>query len=375
MSTLKKSGLAAAVLVVLIAALKITALWPDRARQSADNTPPAGQVKNHEEDGLRPAEQTAAVSRPDDDTIGPAFECPDMPVDDATVFTPDWLLLDPAERRYFMSRLVLSDDPDHRLAAVLMAHSDKRSPTGQVEAIADILSRHPDHTLAFWNLVVICGRALEHTSCSDAALSAKAERIDKENSEVWALLAVYRDSRDDPRGAVAAMQRAIGSASTTVYYADHIQLFERAYAAASDYGQSQRLLQAIGELAALPLQHSQVFNACKRLAKRDFVWRRMCFDYGQIMESRARSVMTEQFGLALQEQIGMLDGRKDKADELRQRIKDLARLSPHDDVGTIFDDQINARYLEELSVHGERAALAFLRDEIERRRALIDRCL
>ena len=360
-------------LLLAIAATTAIILRHDGARRSAEQTPPASRVTTRE--GRQPAERAAAAARPDHDTIEPAFECPDMTVDEDAVFTPEWLVLDPAERGHFIGRLALSDDPDHRLAAVLMTHIDRHSPAEQVEAIAGILARHPDHALAFWNLVVMCGRALEHASCGDAALSARAERIDKENSEVWALIAVYRDRRGDDRGAVAAMQRAIGSASTTVYYAEHIQLFERAYAAASDYGQSQRLLQAIGEHAALPMQHGQVFHACKRLAGRDLLWRRMCFDHAQLLESRARAVGTEQFGLAMQEQIAMLDGDEDKAGELRERIKSLARLSPHDDAGTIFDDQVNARYLEELSVHGERAALAFLRDEIERRRALLDRCL
>ncbi len=362
-------------IAALAIALALAASWRGQGREPVAGTPAAPGVSKPAAAEPRAIQPGGEAAR---NVAAPAPECAglsgDLDTGTADADAKRQIEIDMSENAQIVGLLSQSDDPDHRLAALLMSRNHRFSGGERVGEVAGILRRDPGHTLAFWNLVLLCGEVLEHPDCADARLSTQAQRVDNENSEVWALLAVYRDRRGDDTGAVRAMQRALGSAVTSSYYAEQILLFERAYAAASDYGPSQRLVRAAGDNAALPLHHATVFNTCKRLAKKDILWRRMCFEYGGTLESRARSLIGESFGLAIQTEVAEMDGDHDKSLELRQRVERLRELVVDDDTGTIFDDRINARYLEELSVHGERAAMTFLRDEVERRRELAERC-
>lgn len=277
------------------------------------------------------------------------------------------------EKRAVVSRLEQAADAELRLAAVLLSRED-RSPAEHLARLATLATTGEGRDLALWNLLAACNDSPHAAYCSDERLTALVQQTDHANSEAWAMLASQRLARGDTARAADAMQQAIGSPTSETYAIEHVQLFERAYAAASGLGLVERTVQALGDAAGVTPSHLPLFRACTGLGETDIFWRRLCFEYARQLASRSTTLLVETIAVSLQQKMAELDGDLELAMRLRQQLETQreASLEQARRYGVLieelaFDEAFTARWLNELFVNGERAANAMHSEELERR--------
>jgi hypothetical protein len=278
-----------------------------------------------------------------------------------------------AELATTRGRLGISADPEHLAAAALLA----TAPGERAALITQALATSGNNPVVLWIAVRICSRGPGREACPVDDLSDRLLAIEPQNSESWMLAAVRRLGRGDDAGALYAVQRAGAAAESHTYWAEMIELLERAYAASTDYPFTKRVASAIGIAAANLPSYGDYSKMCATRSRASPVWAHACLAYGERAEQRGDTAMGESIGrsmqvVALKE---LDDPTRLAAVTERREQADAARLEAGKDSPLVISTPgLLAGYLDVLAQQGETAALRWSRTEAAQLRAKLPPC-
>jgi len=283
-------------------------------------------------------------------------------------------VVDRAYRARLADGLERSADAEHLLVAALLTDDD---PERQRRNFAAALRTDADNALILWNALHHCSSRRDPAAafCGGDSLRERALAVDGDNGAVWLRIAAYRSADGDVEGSLDALQRATSAPGFDNYWFEHIQLFDRALAAAGERDEAQRLLHAIGMAAAIVGDEFMIAGICPDMSESRVDWRYACLRAAERIERDSGTMMGRLVGIALQETLYELDGDEDaraaaaeRESALKQAIDE--RVTP--DALTVFyrDARVQHDYLDVGEADGEFAALEFVRSEAERLAAL-----
>lgn len=262
---------------------------------------------------------------------------------------------------------VHSKNPEHLLMAAMLG-SEGTNKSG-VSTLENALAADPDNRLTLWNYLDYCSFFRRVAVCADGSIEKRAIRADSGNGQLWGKIAGYRFGSGDIEGAYDALINANTSPRFNGYFIEHVEMFERGFAALTDAPYRKRITDAIGIAAIRPI-FLNIIQSCKEQAEAP-KWRQVCLDYGKRLENDGRAVITMRIGILLQKEMYKMtaDETMLKETDHRYRLITDTMESGYSDDGLVllaYDDQVLADYMNEWSAHGEYRAMQFLQAEVVR---------
>lgn len=273
------------------------------------------------------------------------------------------------ERAATAATLAQSRDPEHLLASALLA-SDYGNKSA-FEAMERALAEDPDHPLTLFNFLFVCPFHRNESVCRNGGIERQALNVDGGNGAVWVSVAVNRSGKGDAGGALAALRQAHTAPEFNEYWVEHVGLFERAFAAATDLDYRQRVERAFGTAAAMVSNVARLYSICKTRSETSFQWLHACIDYGERLQFDGDTLMSVGAGNRLQQLLYERLGETKKAADAAERANAIGEefvAAYRSGAFELFahDEELLAEYMHEFSIHGEFAAMDYLRERGER---------
>ncbi|WP_405227860.1 tetratricopeptide repeat protein [Lentisalinibacter sediminis] len=261
------------------------------------------------------------------------------------------------------------EDVDLRLAAALI--TEKRSPA-HLQRLLSALALNPDHPLILERLLDACINRPDSRVCEEQGIVERAAAADGSNGQMWGAIAGYHASRGDEEDALEALRRAASAGEHREYLIDFIGVIERALAAvASDQSYGQRVMEAMGWSASFSSPWLAAYYQCRDRVADDLLWRNSCRDFALRLEAGSRTLMGRGLGIGMQamiaegigdeETLAAVNDRREALDTWREE-----HLTTDGEIVLTRDERVLRRYIDEWRSHGEIAAIAYVREEVER---------
>lgn len=194
------------------------------------------------------------------------------------------------------------------------------------------------------------------------------------NGAYWASVAANRDQAGDSAGALLALRQATTAPQFDSYSVELAVLVSQSLAAANDMGYVERIGQALGYVAAMPMSSASLYKSCKEYAAESPAWLDTCIEYAARQAGDARTVFGKLIGLRLHRELLEAAGNRQRAAEVSARYADLKQqfnASWDNDMAVVFttDAKFVAQYIDEFLAGDEFTALDFATAELQRLKA------
>ena len=198
-----------------------------------------------------------------------------------------------------------------------------------------------------------------------------AIKADGRNGQMWAKIAAWRIRHGDEVGALHALGNAATAPTLEEYWAEHIELFERGFAAAGVTSYRSRIFQAIGIAAAMVFDTYPILESCRAKSAASSDWRQHCLRYGHRLERDGKTFFSTNIGTRLQKSAYEASGDASELAAVAQRQKKLAEnlqilTGVSEQVIMSRDENVLAAYVQQLAIFGELRAAEFVSREVER---------
>lgn len=275
---------------------------------------------------------------------------------------------DEALRARWLERLLPAEDPDLRLAAALLL--DEQDPD-RLELLWSAVEAGDERPLALHRLLTTCLAQPASRRCTGDELVSRAIAADPHNGAMWVAAAAWRLSRNQPRAAREAMERAAAASTHREYFVDAVLAREQGLAATSELDYSERVVFAIALEATTPIPFTRLSRACDERAETDPLWRGTCAQLGRSAARRAHTLLGRLLGLGLQWTAAKADGNASESAEISEKVSALSALTRDDrrteaEIVLRYDDGVARAYVAEWRTRGETAALSYIIREVER---------
>jgi hypothetical protein len=286
-------------------------------------------------------------------------------------FDLDW---DEAAREYNRiltetgQRLAASADPEHLHTAALI----EEDPVRRMELMGRAVSVNGDGAFRLWAATGMCAELYEETGCPLQAWQQRLLALDGQNSEAWMLAAAIRLRAGAEGAALEAMRQAASSSESRVYWAETLEMTERALAAAGDLSFRDRV--ALGaDFATVHLpDYSFHASLCAEQSAKSQEWAHACLRYGEVSETEGRTVLGQRAALVIQRVALKALGEQEKLEAAAARYASLqavmnhAHINGHRTMSVVTSTPtLFSRYLGLFRTRGEAATLAALEEEAE----------
>lgn len=267
------------------------------------------------------------------------------------------------------NRLASTNDAEFLLVAAMLRMNDDASTSKVLFNRADELD--PANPLIAWNRLLSCSE-YNDANCDFETIRADAISVDKENGAVWMAIATEYLKAGNDEMALNAIRRAGTASRFDEYWSEQIALFERGFAATTNWTYQERVSSAIGMAAALILPMPPILERCKVSVDDDAVWAELCDQLGQKMYEDGRTMLTRSLGLVMRESVYTVATSpvgsarvSELRSELRRDTKDLLRDRA---VSNLMwnDERVLRSYLENMAAYGEIQAMTIVHEEAAR---------
>lgn len=265
-------------------------------------------------------------------------------------------------------RLAASSDPEHLHTAALI----EENPVRRMELMERAVSVNGDSAFRLWAATGLCAGLYEETGCPLQAWQQRLLALDGQNSEAWMLAAAIRLRAGAEGAALEAMRHAASSSESRVYWAETLEMTERALAAAGDLSFRDRV--ALGaDFATIHLpDYSFHASLCAEQSAKGHEWAHACLRYGEVSETEGRTVLGQRAALVIQRVALKALGDQDKLEAAEARYESLQAVMNHAHVNghrtmsvVTSSPTLFSRYLGLFRTRGEAATLAALEEEAE----------
>lgn len=345
---------AIALVVIVIAGLLVSLTMREKKPQSLNQPPIASD--NHV--------QAEVVSEPSEYST----EVVEKAVD--RVFNCNWNFESGGLKSDVVATLLSkSKNPEHLLMAALLG-TDRRSDA-RIFAMTETLNIEPNNPLILWNFLSSCERLPDAPICRDQNIENRAIAADSTNGQLWVRIGGIRANRGNMPAALDALKNAAAAPEFNEYWIEHVKLFERGLAAATNAPYRERIIQAISMAAGLITNYNLVFEGCKTQAVESAEWLQLCTRLGERLEHEGQTMVSNGIGQSLQRRMYSISGDEEKqaAAEHRSKLRTkIMRDGQSEDALVLLsrDDKVLAGYISELASYGEIRAFQFLSNEVQR---------
>lgn len=262
-----------------------------------------------------------------------------------------------------------SADVELRLAAALL--TDKASPE-HLQRLLSALALDPDNPLILERLLDACINRPESRVCKERGVVERAAAADGSNGQMWGAIAGYHASRGDPEDTLEALRRAASAGEHREYFIDFIGVIELGLAAvAGDQSYGERIMEAMGRGASFSLPWLTAYYECRDRVADDPLWRDGCLEFARRLEASSRTLMGRSLGIGIQAMIAEETGDDEMLAAVNDRLESLdawrkEHLATDGQTVLARDERVLRRYIDEWRSHGEIAAIAYVRGEVER---------
>ena len=328
----------------------------EQSSQPVAGAPVAPAATNERRDWFPDLSDTQSALTTGDAATGDArrFDCS---LEDA------WERLDDdeeeARNRLLADTLSRSANAEDQLAAAIIGAFigvDRR-----IDSLSMALAADPMHPLVLWQVADDCRRGRGGEYCTDPYVRANLETVLGGNGWYWVQVASFYYEQGMFDESLRATQRAASAPEFDDYFIDNVLLLERALGADSDRDYLNRVVGAMGYVAAMPADF--LARECTQRAELDDEWLDGCTRLAERYERDGTTMMMQMIGLGMQEKLYAQSGlvaelrdvgvRKGELNEL------LGRVDADYELIQAVDPQINARYLDVWKSSGERAAFEY----------------
>ncbi len=271
--------------------------------------------------------------------------------------------------------LAATENAELVLAAALLLPLEEFDRADEYLAQASKLS--PNSRLVSWNQLLACTGSNDR-DCDVAAVHSRAVALDGSNGAVWMKITSDHLAADKEELALDAVRRAIAAPRFDEYWIDHVMLLERAFAASTDWPLADKVIKAIGLVAAMPLPVMPLYDKCRKLGKDAAVWLELCDQLGQKMFDDGRTIITRGIGLGLRNvaaDLALNPGRRARVSRLKREFSESYSklIGQREAANLLFNDEhVMHDYLDNFATYGEFEALTRLAAEVSRLKASPD---
>lgn len=351
-------------LAVVIAVLLIVfvAIWlsrPSREAPAGVTSPAAKPAASAAGDVATVAgqnvadEATSSVDSPESDVV--VEECP-PPLTPEQVDARNARLQ--AELATGSEILASTDDSEHQLAAAMLKFREETPRAMAMLKRAAVLD--PANKLVAPAVLMLCSQR-NVSGCAPELLEEMALDADPENGHTWLQIGISRLIHNDNEAAVEAFRNAIAKPQFDSYYYEQFALLERGWASSTNLSLPDRVIAAMGVVAAMPMPINVLMNKCKD--ETSGVWPELCEQVGRRMTVEGRDLISQGIGMALQEaalenlddQEGLARVKRENA-AVRAVLIDLERADSMYNM-LLNDSRLLQNYLENFGSYGEVEAM------------------
>lgn len=272
-----------------------------------------------------------------------------------------------AERLRASEILSTADDPSLILAsALLSADEDER-----IRRLHRSFQMDPSSRLAMWHLVQECF----DRECGGRELLDEAVRVDGDNAAIWIERARKFIQEEEWEAAEEELRQGIAAPRYDIYFFEEVMLVDRALAAGSSLGDTDRSVAAFGIAAAIAIpQYGDITNACKSESNDTSTWASLCDQIGEVMMAKGGTMIDHAIGIELrrnaaervgdQSAVARFQQQRDVIKQLQDELimSGAAALSEN-------DYAFQSRYLDYFAAYGELEAFRHAAEDARRLRA------
>lgn len=268
-----------------------------------------------------------------------------------------------------------SADARHLMVAALLIWREEPEHASRLLNKATV--RSPNDPLVAAQYLELCNRFGGHCGRPKVELERRLIAADKANGIAWMQVARSRLSRADEAGALDALREAASATAFEDYFAEHVLMFDRAFAASAGLTSYQMLEDAFGFATAMVSSSYNISMDCSKRSGESAEWQDLCLRLGERLEHDSRTFMGKSIGLSMQANMYELAGDSrsqeqvvDRHEEKRREFYDL--IPDTQQAMDLRDARAVRNYLELLIASDEHTAMAYLAGEAERLLAEID---
>jgi hypothetical protein len=203
-------------------------------------------------------------------------------------------------------------------------------------ALFDYVDKNPNDKIVYKLALSECNKYNELSQCNNT-LFEKAHLVDKGNAALLLDIAnMYIKKGDEQKGQLM-IEMAGKSDFYNNYHFDSTQYIQRVIINSSSLDFIQSMILSFGISAALPYNIFEIHEFCRNKSKNNLILSDACGKVGKLMESHSDNLMSQAFGLALQEtyfeQINnqkAIDDLKNRKKAFNDRFQNTQLLKGHD---------------------------------------------
>jgi len=238
-----------------------------------------------------------------------------------------------------------------------------------VVLLGQLVNEQPYKSLVHYFLVSKCNEQSDSPRCDDSVIS-EAISNDPNNGALWFQIAAKEARKNNLEGLILALEQLISAPNYNEYWAETIEIFDRALQSNGLVKDGPRMIMAIGYAAAVSLGPIQeLFKACREHSTNRADIAQLCIDAGQKVSTHAKTILNQALGYSLQEQV--FKAINDSENEVKMRklkisIYRVPKASIRINKLLIFDEELGRYWFTQLKLFGERKFFQLAYDEAVR---------
>ncbi len=245
----------------------------------------------------------------------------------------------------------------------------KENINSRLDTLARLIEDTPSDRLTNYQLVNVCGSAIDNVHCSDDKLKEAIER-DSLNGALWGVVASINYRKGKLQEVLSALDQAAGSPIFDVFRNQQISRFNTTLKSLGINKQYAFVL-AIGyDAAAIDHGISAIFRFCNQVDKvvrADIV--RTCLNYGERLESDGGTLLATGVGVGLQKKMyKLLNDQTSLAKVEDRRIKSdkMSGASSFIQPELFYDNSFLDYWVLTMQNHSELETLRIVSEEAKR---------
>ena len=369
------------VIFTLVAAIALlVSFWLFTDKPTEYSTAKKASSTNTENPTSASVNTASTLNQPTPSTIEPANDTAnasikkcnslDMAAMLSQITRDDYQQVVESQQQEFESGIAQQTSYEDQLISLAITPQNKNNDLNQ--QLLSFAANNPDSKLAFYLAQGACMSGDPTPTCD--RLFEQQINVDSDNGLLWVGKAGYYLRNNNTEKAEQALAVAAQANFFSDYHFEFIELFNQAHQqhvqSTTEFNTSINYVSALGYVSALPAYFGSAISYCHQVSNIDVVLNDICFELGNAMATRGKTLFINSMGSSLMETIYQDRQDEEQAKIIAQQREQLLSHQTSSDIEDslkllLLDDELQQYWINAGKALGEKDAQLKLVEEIK----------